>query len=622
VTGRRVRDAHRLPTRRLKFGANASRKPCYDRVIAMSKPKRPPVVLLVVAAALVVGIGAALWRYGRFNDVHVVNGFSVPLDVTIDGVPAGKSVSPDGHVVFEKVSAGTHVIEAKHDGSAIETTLVFVKGGGHDLVYNPGGAAPVVWEKIAYTKSSTAQQPQWTMYCGSRFIEVDGVDYAFVEPPRSISTKGGGTVYKTHLTVDQGGLKTCQSWALDKGTPQMWADWQLLEAKLDPTKALYAVDELARQGEWREAQLLLEARLEKQPSLEVHRLYQSVLIASGQRDKALAKYRRDPADVQATDVDLFLAARPMPAKEKLAFLEQALARFPDSAWLHWQKGSLLSRQGDSSGALAEYALAAKSPPEDLEWSLYSSEVAALLRVRRLNEAWALGDKLYRDSTTIEGAVTHARLAAVTGNGSAKWDAKLKPHQVRWVTALLGGIVVEPAPNAKERDPESYRKARELMRWTLEKSQVPPSKKAPAENLLPPQRALASVSRSSDSELRLLPGGIVWLLLTEAWRTGDTLAAARLSKHAYGYDAPRHEAAMRFIATGERSPDLDAVSDVDLAVLWLARGRRLAALGLSPKTAYDEARRLDAFHAVVWRALETWPEPKVGAKLAWLPVAEN
>lgn len=588
----------------------------------MSKPKRPPVVLLVVAAALVLGIGVALWRYGRFNDVHVVNGFSVPLDVTIDGVSSGKTVNPNGHVVFRSVSAGTHVIEAKREGKSVETTLVFVKGGSHDLVYNIGGAAPVVWEKIAYTKSSTPQQPQWTMYCGRRFIELDGVDYAFVEPPRTISTKGGGTVYKTHLAVDEGGLKTCETWALDKGTPDMWADWQLLEAKLDPKKALDAVYELVRQGEWREAQRLLEARLEKEPSFELHRLYQSVLVSSGQREKAVAKYRRAPTDEKATEVDLFLAARPMPAKEKLAWLDQALQRFPESGWLHWQKGSVLDRQGDSNGALAEYALAAKNPPENLEWNLYSSEVAALLRARRTKEAWALGEKLYQDATTIEVAVTYARLAALTGNSSAKWDTKLKPHQARWVTALLGGIVVEPAPNAKDRDPESFRKARELIRWALEPSQVPPSKKAPAEDLLPPRRALASVSRYSDSELRLLPGGIVWLLLTEAWRTGDTLAAARLAKHSYGYDAPRHEAAMRFIATGELSPDLDGVNDVDLAVLWLARGRRLATLGESPKTAYDEARRLDAFHAVVWRALETWPEPKAGAKLAWMPVAGN
>ncbi len=600
----------------------------------MSKPKRPPVVLLVVAASIVLGIGVALWRYGRFNDVHVVNGFSVPLDVTIDGRSSGKSVNPNGHVVFKNVSAGTHVIEAKREGRSVETALVFVKGGGHDLVYNPGGAAPVVWEKIAYTKSSTPQQPQWTMYCGRRFIELEGVDYAFVEPPRSISTKGGGTIYKTHLTVDEGGLKTCQTWALDKGTPEMWAEWQQLEAKLDPKRSLDAVHELVRQGEWREAQLLLEEALAlsargglhlppgKEPSFELHRLYQSVLVASGQRDKALAKYRRDPTDEKATEVDLFLAARPMPAKEKLQYLEQALQRFPDSGWLHWQKGSLLDRQGDSSAALAEYALAAKNPPESLEWNLYNSEVVALLRARRPQEAWALGEKLYKDSTTIEGAVTHARLAAVTGNGPAKWDTRLKPHQVRWVTALLGGIVAELLPNAKDRDPDAFRKARELMRWALEKSQVPPSKKAPAEDLLPPQRALASVSRYTDSELRLLPGGIVWLLLTEAWRTGDTVAAARLSKHAYGYDAPRHEAAMRFIATGVLSADLDGVNDVDLAVLWLARGRRLAALGESPKTAYDEARRLDALHAVVWRALETWPEPKAGAKLAWLPVAEN
>src|SRR5205085_3922387 len=94
------------------------------------------------------------------------------------------------------------------------------------------------------------------------------------------------------LTVLEGGLTTCQSWAVEKGTPDIWADWQRLKAKIDPKKALYAVDELARQGDFREAQLLLEQALAAEPSFELHRPYQSVLVQSGQREKALQKYRR------------------------------------------------------------------------------------------------------------------------------------------------------------------------------------------------------------------------------------------------------------------------------------------------------------------------------------------
>ena len=118
---------------------------------------------------------------------------------------------------------------------------------------------------------------------------------------------------------------------------------------------------------------------------------------------------------------------------------------------------------------------------------------------------------------------------------------------------------------------------------------------------------------------MLTREVVWLLLTEAWRTGDTAAAAKLSRHAGGYDMPRQDDAASFIATGRMSPRLDNVGDAYLAVLWLARGRRLATLGEDPKEAYEHVRRLDAFGTVVSRALERWPAAQPGARLAWIPV---
>src|SRR4051812_15570238 len=92
----------------------------------MATPKRPPLVLLVIAALLLVGIGAGLWRYSRFNTVHAVNGFDVALDVTLDGVT--KPVMPTGHIKFEDVPMGTHVITAKLHDVELESTLVFVRG--------------------------------------------------------------------------------------------------------------------------------------------------------------------------------------------------------------------------------------------------------------------------------------------------------------------------------------------------------------------------------------------------------------------------------------------------------------------------------------------------------------
>src|SRR6185436_5859941 len=117
-----------------------------------------------------------------------------------------------------------------------------------------------------------------------------------------------------------------------------------------------------------------------------------------------------------------------------------------------------------------------------------------------------------------------------------------------------------------------------------------------------------VGRATDAELRLLPSEVVWLLLTEAWRVSDVNAASRLRRHAHGPDVPRIESALEFIGSGKLPADFDDISDVHLAVLWFARGRRLATLGKDADAAYAEAKRLDAFHAVVWQAHERWAPP--------------
>src|SRR2546430_14842757 len=109
-----------------------AREPTMLRAPIVAEPKRPPIVLLVIAALLVVGIGAGLWRYSRFNTVYAINGLQATVDVTLAGQTF--QVPPDGRVHFSDVPVGTHVIVTRLKGQELESTLVFVKGGGHDLV--------------------------------------------------------------------------------------------------------------------------------------------------------------------------------------------------------------------------------------------------------------------------------------------------------------------------------------------------------------------------------------------------------------------------------------------------------------------------------------------------------
>ncbi len=581
----------------------------------MNVPTRPPLVLLAVAFALVAVIGVGLWRWSRFNDLWLVNALPVAVEVSIDGKRSVQLAANTGREKVEGLGVGTHVVVVKHGGRELETTLVFVLGGSHELVYNVGGAAPLAWEKIAYTTRATGQEPQWTLYCGRRFVVLGSIDHVFVEPPRSVSVKGGGTVYRTHLTVYEGGLKTCHSWALDRGTVEMWLDLQRLEAKLDASKVVDVVEELARQGDLREAQLLLEQAMEEKSGFELRRVHEQLLIASDQTEKARELYAREAADEKAADVDLYLSAVLKAPDERIAFLDEALQRFPRSAYLRWLKGQTLDREGQSDKAIAEYELAETAREKDLEWWLFASHARALLHANRKAEAWALAASLYKDSASLDGALAYARVARATGNSEAGWDAKLKPQAQRWGQALLDLPVtpVKTGANEKDWDPASFKKARELIQLTVRQTTV--AKKT----YVPPLGALALVAKASDSELRLLPDDVVWLLLTEAWRVGDSVAATKLSRQATGATAPRLDDAATFIATGQLSPRLDLASDTVLGVLWLARARRLATLGEDAAPALALARRFDAYGTLVTRALERWDPAKPGAHFAWLPV---
>ncbi|MBL8951713.1 MAG: hypothetical protein JNK82_13105 [Myxococcaceae bacterium] len=582
---------------------------------AVKLPKRPPAALLAVAAVLIAGIGFGLWRWSRFNDLHVVNGLPVAVEVTLDGNKSQHVAATTGRVKFEGVGAGTHVVEVKHDGRELETTLVFVKGGSHELVYNIGGAAPLLWEKIAYSTYSAGKEPVWSMYCGQKFIVLDDVDYVFTEPPKSVSVKGGGTVYRTHLELEGGGLKSCYAWVVDRGSTESWVELQRLEAKLDPSKVIDAIDLIAMQGDLREAQLLAEQAIEKSPTFDLLYTHELLLLASGQTEKARARYAREANDASATDTELYLASVLLTPAERLPFLEVALTRFPDSGALHLAKARAHDRLGDDVKALAEYTAALRTLPGGSLARAANGQLSTLLRLKRNADAWSALTSLVGRPTDTESAITYVNVARLTGNSSTGWDAQLKPPSQRWAQARLDLPVTPPKTGRQEKDWDSppYRKARELIALTLNPG---PGGKTPTPA---PLGALAAVARAGEPELKVLPKEYVWLLLTEAWRTGDSVAATKLSRHAGGYDLPRFDDARELISTGRVSPRLDFAPDPLLAVLWLARGRRLATLGDDPKDAYAQVRRFDALGLLPARALDKWPAATPMSRLAFVPV---
>jgi hypothetical protein len=159
-------------------------------------------VAVAAAAALLVGAwgGYRLWTH---QDVWVVNGLPGPVQVTIG--PASVRV-PAGQHVKVNLPVGTHTARAlTAKGEVVDEGPLAVQSGSALLVWNVGGAAPVMEAGVPYyagTPPANAAEPKPVLHCGERWLSLHGVDFEFREPPDKIEMpKGMSSVIKRVVLV-------------------------------------------------------------------------------------------------------------------------------------------------------------------------------------------------------------------------------------------------------------------------------------------------------------------------------------------------------------------------------------------------------------------------------------
>ena len=177
-----------------------------------------------VASALVLSVlvGAAhSFSASGSQDVIVLNGFAVP--VTVD-VGSQQITVPAGGRGTLNLKVGTLTGTARSaKGVVLDTLPMEIRSSGLLSIWNIAGAAPLTRNTVVYSKTPGAGgQGAQQIYCGTRFIEMANVRYAFQAPPATMSmNKHSDSVSVEQVEVaptgNIEGAQACMSYGLNTG---------------------------------------------------------------------------------------------------------------------------------------------------------------------------------------------------------------------------------------------------------------------------------------------------------------------------------------------------------------------------------------------------------------------
>jgi tetratricopeptide (TPR) repeat protein len=292
---------------------------------------------LAVVAGVLAGVGS-VWFSSRFHPVHLINGSGIPVRVTIgqDRV----DLPPDAQKTVKPRVGKQHVRVTSADGSTIlEEADLALESGRNVVVFNVLGAAPVVYEHIFYGRPiNDPHERRPELGCARSVLRYEKVDYAFREPPRSISlSEHSPGETRSHLTVVPGGLKVCIGYLSSRNRRPEAAALSRRIAEVTQCSdglAASAAASLTEETDGLEKALafLTAARAAHPEQIDVHRIYQFYASAAGHRAEVLAEYGRlHQANPQDPDLAYLLARMQRPA-EATPLLEELVKSHPAHVW--------------------------------------------------------------------------------------------------------------------------------------------------------------------------------------------------------------------------------------------------------------------------------------------------
>ncbi len=338
---------------------------------------------LVVVAALLCG-NAYLANH---RTLHVVNGFSVPIQVQIDDRP---TMTLEPHSRGEMpIAEGKHTAAVGVGGKTLRSDS-FELGRGYwarfvdkpTYILNAGCGALLTHELVTYSKNH-APGGTVRIFANDPFIEFQNVDYAFSRFPETIRlVKGQET---TFARVDEIQLDPDRVFALSQ-SQLPWADqMSFAEAHLQvvPDDRALVQAYVRRAAEFRQldrARTFLMTGLDAAPiRVEWHRMVESLTIDAKQEQSLRERYanmlKKEPNDSAV----LYLAGRmerdPDAAQ---SYFQRSAAADPANPYPWLALGYRMAINGDFSAAKTAFARAAELRPDDDEYTVHLFNVRLAL----------------------------------------------------------------------------------------------------------------------------------------------------------------------------------------------------------------------------------------------------
>jgi len=559
--------------------------------VPMSTPVRiwNRLAVLGVLAAVVAGAFQA-YQASRYHDVHVVNGLPGPVQVAVGDV---RYSVPAGQRRMASVRTGRHAVRVTSaSGAPVETGELLVEAGTDVLVWNVLGAAPLFERTVVYKNAKGGQPPKPQFFCGEQSIRRAGVDYAFSEPPQSISMSSGQSVgYRRQLGLLPDGLDFCARELAGKPARALALARGLVAVDAEGKRTALAVGLCRAAGKTDEAMGLAQQALARNPdSVEHHRLYQSVAQDLGQEAALIQTYKtRFDAAPGSADA-AYLYARLLPDQDALPLATAFVQKFPGHVGLNRILIFRHIRERRFAEALA--AIERLRAADRKEWVDYLEEqLTALAGLGRVDEAKRLAEQSFarNEGWLYQLAAAHTWLSGGAGPAAQTLLTKLAEGdvtqrlelQVRFWTAPANASL---APLARETDKTLYA--------LLQHAHYDP------------KAALGDLLKARADELSSLDLQVQILLLSEAHLTRAEAALRRLQPVVEKQLPP--DAVFAYLDQGTWDESLKDLPLAPQGALHLARSRKP---GLPPgerEKLRALAHSCDPLGGYVRMALSQWP----------------
>jgi|GEM_PF-2134853 len=383
------------------------------RRVAASKPVVFAGVLLIL---LVVSL--AIWnhRLASSRELHLINGFDVPVVLQLDEWPE-VTLEPHQGVKLD-LAEGRHFATVSYAGEklsegAFEIATPYLSRWWRKplFIYNAGGGAPIVWEEVVYAEKLT-DGGETRVSLNPGLNAFDHVDYVFQEFPASLEGLEAQRLVRTRVSVAP--LTTDQVLLLPPEMASAEDKLAYAERHLrlgDDSKfmlqsyasAAAAVQQLDR------AKKFIARGLDAAPlQIEWHPVAEMLAHAPVAREALRSRYKQLIAQDPQNAMACYLLGRLEPLEAALPLFDRALEIDSEAHYLWLAKGYLLRAMGDFAGARTCYERAVELEPDDQELFGYFLEVRyALGEYAELEEE--MREELRLDPTRLD---MHLRLIGV------------------------------------------------------------------------------------------------------------------------------------------------------------------------------------------------------------------